>query len=55
MMASTFPTGRNNSRNIKKGIKEIQLKKEALKALEAALKKRVNEFRELCLKEGVSV
>lgn len=51
-MTSTFPTSRTNSRNLKYGIKEIQKKKDVLKNLEAALKKRVTEFRELCLKEG---
>lgn len=55
MMTSTFPTTRTNSQNLKNGIREIQHKKEALIALEAALKKRINEFRELCLKEGVSI
>lgn len=55
MMTSTFPTTKSNSYNLKNGIKEIQTKKEVLMTLEAALKKRVNEFRELCLKEGVSI
>lgn len=44
MMTSTYPN--------KNGLREIESKKEALNALETALKKRVSEFKELCLKEG---
>lgn len=55
MMTSTFPTSRSNSREIKYGLKDIQNKKQTLTTLEGALKKRMNEFRELCLKEGVSI
>lgn len=51
-MTSTFPTSRSNSHNLRYSIKQLQHKKEALINLEAALKKRINEFRELCLKEG---
>lgn len=52
MMSSTFPTGNRNSRSIKNGLKEIQVKRESLLNLETQLTKRINEFRELCLKEG---
>ena len=54
MMTSTFPTSKSDQ-SLKNGIKEIAAKKEALVTLEAALKKRINEFKELCLKEGVSI
>lgn len=36
-------------------VQEIQSKKDALVTLENALKKRVCELKELCLKEGVSI
>jgi len=51
-MTSTFPTSKSSSQNLKNGLREIQHKKETLLTLEIALKKRINEFRELCLKEG---
>uniref|UniRef100_A0A6G1SJ29 FERM domain-containing protein 4A n=1 Tax=Aceria tosichella TaxID=561515 RepID=A0A6G1SJ29_9ACAR len=51
-MTSTFPTSRSNSHNLRYSIRQLQHKKEALINLEAALKRRINEFRELCLKEG---
>lgn len=58
-MTSTFPTSRSNHKLYTKQKtcepKDIQSKKESLLALEAALKKRISEFRELCLKEAVSI
>lgn len=42
----------NSTYSGKNGLREIESKKEALNALETALKKRVSEFKELCLKEG---
>lgn len=51
-MTSTFPTSKSNSHNLRYSIRQLQHKKEALINLEAALKRRINEFRELCLKEG---
>lgn len=53
MMTSTLQYSHSNQ-SIKDKLKEIEAKKEALTALETALKKRVSELKELCLKEGVS-
>lgn len=53
MMTPTYPTTRSSSHHeLKNGLKELQSKKEDLLSLEAALKKHINELRELCLKEG---
>lgn len=51
MMTSTLPHS-NSNQSIKDRLKEIESKRESLTALESALKKRINEFRELCLREG---
>lgn len=51
-MTSTFPTSRSSSQSLKNGLREIQHKKETLMTLQMSLKKRIDEFRELCLKEG---
>lgn len=51
-MSTKFAT--NSDGNLKSRIPEITAKKEALIALENLLKKRINEFKELCLREGVS-
>lgn len=50
-MASTFPTSRSDQ-SLRNGLREIQSKRANLTALEEALKKRINELKELCLKEG---
>lgn len=54
MMTSTFPTTKSDN-SIRNRVKEIQSKKETLTLLEQALKQRINELKELCLKEGVSI
>lgn len=54
MMTSTFPTSKSDN-SIRNKFKEIQTKKETLALLEQALKQRINELKELCLKEGVSI
>lgn len=51
MMTSTLPCS-NSNQSIQGRLKEIESRREALIALEKALKNRVNEFRQLCLREG---
>lgn len=52
MKTSTFPPSRSSGQSVRDGLKEIQVKRKALTSLELTLKARLNEFRELCLKEG---
>lgn len=55
MKTSTFPPSRSSAQSVRDGLKEIQVKRKALMNLEVALKAKIDEFRELCLKEGVSL
>lgn len=55
-MTSVYSNSRyDHNPTIRINTKEIQTKKESLKLLEATLNERISEFRELCLKEGVSI
>lgn len=50
-MTSNLPYS-NSNQSINDRLKEIESKKESLTTLELDLKKKINEFRELCLREG---
>lgn len=58
-MTSTFSSSKSSHSLVRNNhaieLKEIEAKKGTLLALENALKKKISEFRELCLKEGVSI
>lgn len=54
MKVSTFPPSRSSGQTVRDNLKEIQLKRKTLMTLENTLKTKIDELRELCLKEGVS-